>query len=198
MCVTLICSRPWELHRPNFLGVFPSMVKVQRLTNWHCYRRVFFPCGMSRREKMPSMRRRWRLGCLVSCFSENVLARCWHPATSVMAWKWIPQNSSGAAGRVCLAFMGRQDIQGCNQATATLPTLSLFLYFGLLLSLSISLSLSESLNYGELSHLAHLGHQKIGCCVCCFGKWFVSSSQLWMTQRKAYLAHSIVNFPRPN
>lgn len=72
---------------------------------------------------------------------------------------------------------GRQDMKDViRYANTTLRTLSLFLHFVLLLSLS--LSLSESLDYGELSHLAHLGYQMIGCCVSCFGSWFVSSSPL--------------------
>lgn len=40
------------------------------------------------------------------------------------------------------------------------------LFFFLLSACSLNLSLCQPLNYRELSHLAHFGHQKIRCCVC--------------------------------
>lgn len=78
--VTPIYWRPWELCSPAFYGVFPSMVKVQKLTNWRCCSHGFFPLWSIAERKGAKddwLRRRgvggWGGGCfrcLFSCFSE--------------------------------------------------------------------------------------------------------------------------------
>lgn len=98
----------------------------------------------------------------------------------VTAWEWIPQNSSGAAFRVCL----ETEHQGCNHIGYCYSACSL----SLSLFCPLTLSLSESLNYGELSHLAHLGHCKFRCCLL-----FWRRVCKWRRARK-YLEFYIMNF----
>lgn len=113
--------------------------------------------------------------CLLSCFSEiYVIAPFGWILTPGHVHHGLEVNSlefQWSCWPCLLVFFGETKLQICNLIqlcycnSASSPSIY-FLFF----PHTLNYSFSESLNYGELSNLAHLDSLKIGCCLL-FWSW---------------------------